>query len=531
MSNVDHQSATAAAPAPDPRRWRALAVLALVQFMIVVDSTVVNVALPSIRDEFNASTSSLTWVVNAYVLTAAGLLLLGGRLGDLYGRRRVFTIGTALFVVASLVAGAAVSLGMLVTGRFVQGVGEALASPAALALVALLFVDERERAKAFAIWGGIAGAGATVGVVLSGAITEFIDWRWIFFINVPLALIPLLLIRRLVDEGRATGTPKRVDVPGAVLVTGGLVALVYAVVAAAGNGWGNPVVWAPLAAGIVALAAFVVLERRSTAPLVPPRFFANGVRLSGNALSILLVGATSAVFFLVILYMQDVLGYSPLIAGLAWVPFLLMFMPGLALSAKLVARLGIGVTAAIGFAAAAAGLLLLSRIPADGSYVVDLLPAFLLISLGMGIANPALQNAVLYKVSGEDAGLGSGVAATVAQLGGALGVAVFATIAVREQNSATAAPDVAATGGYRLALLVAGLVLVVGMLAAVWLAIRAPQAGRAAPGADQPPPDQAAGASDEPAPPRSSRTATNRHDQRVDGVERAEPARSGHSSR
>ncbi|GAA2642238.1 DHA2 family efflux MFS transporter permease subunit [Dactylosporangium fulvum] len=505
MSNVDHQSATAT-PAPDPRRWRALAVLALVQFMIVIDSTVVNVALPSIRDEFNASTGSLTWVVNAYVLTAAGLLLLGGRLGDLFGRRRVFTIGTALFAVASLTTGAALSLGMLVTGRFAQGVGEALASPAALSLVALLFVDERERAKAFAIWGGIAGAGATVGVVLSGVITEFIDWRWIFFINVPLALIPLLLIRRLVDEGRATGTPKRIDVPGAVLVTGGLVALVYAVVAAAGNGWSNPVVWAPLVAGIVALAAFVALERRSAAPLIPPRFFANGVRLSANALSILLVSTTSAVFFLVILYMRDVLGYSPLIAGLAWVPFLVMFMPGLALSARLVARFGVGITMAIGFAAAAAGLLLLGRIPADGSYVVDLLPAFLLIALGMGIANPALQNAVLYKVSGEDAGLGSGVAATVAQMGGALGVAVFAMIAVREQISSTASPEVAATEGYQLALLVAGLVLLVGLLAAVWLAIRAPQVGRAAPGAGQPPSDQPPGSSDEPVPAQLTRS-------------------------
>ncbi|GAA0712742.1 MFS transporter [Dactylosporangium roseum] len=479
MSDVDHQSTTTATPAPDPRRWRALAVLALVQFMIVVDNTIVNVALPSIRAEFNASTSSLTWVVNGYVLTAAGLLLLGGRLGDLFGRRRLFTIGTALFAVASLTAGAAMSLGMLVTGRFVQGVGEALAAPAALSLVALLFADERERARAFAIWGGIAGAGATLGVVLSGIITEFIDWRWIFFVNIPLALVPLLLIRRLVDEGRATGAPKRLDVPGAVLVTGGLVALVHTVVAAAGNGWGDPVVWAPLVAGVAALAAFVVIERRSAAPLVPPRFFTNGVRLSGNALSILLVSTTSAVFFLVILYMQDVLGYSPLIAGLAWVPFLAMFMPGLALSAKLVARLGVGITMAIGFAAAAAGLLLLSRIPADGSYVVDLLPAFLLISLGMGITNPALQNAVLYKVSGEDAGLGSGVAATVAQMGGALGVAVFATIAVREQSASTASPEAAATEGYRLALLVAGLVLVVGVLAAAWLAIRAPHVGRA----------------------------------------------------
>src|SRR2546426_8647234 len=260
-------------PGVDPRRWKALALLALVQFMIVIDITVVNVALPSIQKALHFSGGGLAWIVDGYALMAGGLLLLGGRLGDLLGRRRLFLIGTAVFAIASFTSGAAQNQTMLVMSRFAQGAGEALASPAALALVVLLFTDARERTRALGVWGGLAGLGATVGVILAGIIINFISWRWIFFINVPIAAIAIALLPRLVDESRAESASRRIDVPGAVLVTGGVLALVDGFLAASRHSWGSPNVVGPLVIGVAALLAMVVVESRTRDPLIPITFF------------------------------------------------------------------------------------------------------------------------------------------------------------------------------------------------------------------------------------------------------------------
>jgi EmrB/QacA subfamily drug resistance transporter len=472
MSKSRNHSSTgkaAAAETGDPRRWRALAALALVQFMIVIDNTVVNVALPSIQHDLRLTTTGLAWVVNGYLLTAGGLLLLGGRIADLLGRRKMFLIGTAVFAAASLGAGLAVGGTMLLICRFLQGAGEAMAAPAALSMVPLLFTDDKERAKAFGVWGGLAGLGAMIGVVLSGIIVDLIDWRWIFFINIPLAALPLLLVPRLIDESRSPNPPRRIDFPGAVLVTAGTTIIVYALLSAATHSWGSANVLVPLLIGIAALAAFVVRELNTPEPLVPMRFFANRTRVSANACTVLMASSMMAMFFLIVQYGQNILHYSPLQSGLAYVPFCLAFAPGLMISMRLVPRIGAGATLAIGFAISAVGMFLLSGISVGGSYVKDLLPAMIVLAIGLGMANPALQQAALHGVSQEDSGLASGVQQTVMQGGSALGLAVFVTLATRrtlDQTAGGTAADAAAAAGYRLAFVICAIVLAIGAVAA-----------------------------------------------------------------
>src|SRR5438445_7406316 len=271
-----------AVSAPDPRRWKALVVLALVQFMIIIDITVVNVALPSIQRSLHFTGSSLGWVVDGYALMAGGLLLFGGTVGDLFGRRRLFLIGTALFAVASFTSGAAQNQSMLIFSRFAQGAGEALASPAALALVVLMFTDSKERTRALGIWSGLAGLGGTIGVLLSGVIVNFISWRWIFFVNVPIAAVAIALVPGLVSESRAETTSRRVDLPGAVLVTGGVLALIDGFLAASRHPWGSAAVAFPLLVGIAALLALIVVESRTRDPLIPMTFFPNRTQLPAN---------------------------------------------------------------------------------------------------------------------------------------------------------------------------------------------------------------------------------------------------------
>ncbi len=454
-----------AATLSDPRRWRALTVLALVQFMIVIDSTIVNVALPSIQRDLQAPVSQLAWVVSGYVLMAGGLLLLGGRLSDLVGRQRLFLAGTALFALASLACGLAPSIEVLIGSRFAQGVGEAMASPAALSLVALLFPDERERAQALGVWGGLSGLGATAGVLLSGVLTNLLSWRWVFLINLPFALAALLLVPRLIgrDEGERSG--QRIDLLGALLVTGGLIALVDGLLTASRVPWGDPAVVAPLLLGLAALAAFVAVEARSSAPLVPLRFFRNRTRVSANIATVFLNSALTAMFFLLTLYMQTVLGFSPLGTGLAYLPFCLAFIPGLAISTQLTTRAGTKSAITVGFIVSALGMALLGRVPLGGSFVVDLLPAMLVLAVGMGISLPALQTAALYDVSKTDAGLASGVQTTVQQLGSALGLAVLVTVALLRQTALQAGgaePLAAATAGYQTAFWAAAAVLALG---------------------------------------------------------------------
>src|ERR671935_320683 len=330
----------------DPRRWKALFVLALVQFMIIIDITVVNVALPSIQRSLHFTGDSLAWVVDGYALMAGGLLLFGGRVGDLFGRKRLFLIGTALFAVASFTSGAAQNHTMLVMSRFAQGAGEALASPAALALIVLLFTDPKERTRALGIWSGLAGLGGTMGVLISGLIVNFVSWRWIFFVNIPIAAVAIALIPGLVSESRAERASRRVDVPGAVLVTGGVLALIDGFLAASRHSWGSPAVVWPLVIGVAALVSMVLVESRTRDPLIPITFFANRTRVSANLATAVMASGMFGMFFLLTLYLQQVLRYSPLKTGLAYTPFGLGMIAGIAVSTKILGRVGAqGVTA------------------------------------------------------------------------------------------------------------------------------------------------------------------------------------------
>jgi len=450
----------------DPRRWKALGVLAIVQLMLLLDATVVNVALPSIKSDLQFSESGLTWVVSAYLLAAGGLLLLGGKIADLIGRRRVFIFGTVLFAIASVIAGAAQTSAMLIVGRVLQGAAEGLVAPAALSMVALLFTNSTERAKAFSIWASLAGLGSTLGVLFSGVLTDLASWRWIFYINIIFVVAALVLIRLVVDESKAP-EGRRIDVPGAVLVTAGLVALMQAILAASTHPLGSTIVVVPLVIGVALLAAFVVVESRTDQPLLPLRFFGDRTRVTGYVTVVANASTSAAVFFILVLYMQNVLGYTPLQAGLAWLPFCLAFMPGLFFSMTLMQRAGVRVTLAVGLVVSAIGVLLLSRVPVDGVYVVDLLPAMIVTSLGFAITAPAMQNAATHALTAEDAGLGAGVVTTVQQMGQALGLTVFVTVALARTSAVQASTaSSAATAGYQIAFLVAAAALVIGAVVA-----------------------------------------------------------------
>jgi EmrB/QacA subfamily drug resistance transporter len=466
MSTVENRSHEGvSAHEANPRRWQALAVLALVQFMIVIDNTIVNIALPSIRNDLGTSQAGLAWVVNGYLLTAGGLLLLGGRFADLLGRKKIFIIGTVVFALASLTSGAAWNSEVLIVSRFLQGVGEALASPAALALIVLMFTTPKERAKALGIWGGLAGMGATVGVLLSGVLVDLASWRWVFFINLPIAAVALVLCAKLVRDTPVTGGKRGLDVPGGLLVTGGLVLVVNGLLRAAEHPWGSVGVWGSFVAGFALLGLFVVVESRTADPMMPLRFFANRTRVSANVATIFLTSAMAAMFFLVTLYVQQVLGYSPLQSGLAYIPFCVAFVPGMIASTQLVTRFGAKTAIIVGFLVSAVGMLLLARIDAGGSFWGQLVPATVVLSFGLAIGLPALQNAALHELSGEDAGLGSGVQTSVQQLGSAMGLAVLTTIALTHALTAQStgvAQNEAIVSGYRLAFIVSAILLAVG---------------------------------------------------------------------
>lgn len=458
-------SASTAATTPQAvgRRGPALVVLCSVQFMLVLDDTVVSVALPSMRDELGFGAADLAWVVNAYFLAFGGLLLLFGRVADLLGRRRVFLIGVTLFGAASLVCGLAQEPWQLVTGRFVQGAGAAMASPAALALVALLFPGAGERAKAIGIWGGVSALGATMGLVISGALTGLASWRWIFLINLPVVLAAVLLLPRLVPESRA-GRAVRLDVPGAVLGTGAVVALVYGLLRTAEAGWGHPSVAGPLVLAALLAAAFLAVEARTAEPLVPLSFLSVRFRAVANGATLLFSAAMYAMAFLLMVHVQTVLGYRPLTAGVAYLPYGAGVLAGMWLSARAVARLGVRPALVISFLISAAGLLLLSGVAAGDSYAFGVLPGLLVTSLGCGLSLPALTVAALTGTTGEDAGLGSAIVSSAQQVGGAVGVALLVALATRRSHSPAAdggSPH-AATEGFSLALTVAAALLVLG---------------------------------------------------------------------
>jgi EmrB/QacA subfamily drug resistance transporter len=449
----------------DPRRWKALAVLALIQFILILDITVVNVALPRIQHDLGFSRAGLAWVVNGYVLMAGGFVLLGGRMADILGRRRLFLAGVGLFAVASATCGAAVDPTMLIVSRFVQGLGEALAAPAALGLIALLFHDPRERMKALGIWGGLAGLGGTCGTVISGALTDLASWRWIFFINLPVALIALVAVPRLVAESRMLREPNRPDVAGAITGTAGLIAIVDGLLAAATHAWGSWQVLIPLLAGVSLAALMVWIEARSKAPLIPLQFFRNRTRVVTNFVALFFAAAFFSYFFLLTLFEQQVLGYSPLAGGLSYLPFGLCIGAGIALGTMLMPRIGVKPLLSAGFVGGAVGLFLASGIDVHSSYVGGVLPGMIVLGLFSGISFPASGNAALHEVTRQDASLASGVQSATQAIGGAIGLACLVTLALRHASSQVrdgVLPSVASTQGYALAFQIGAVLLVIG---------------------------------------------------------------------
>lgn len=446
------------------RRWSVLGFLSLLQLLIAVDVTVVNIALPSIGAEL-ARLSSLTWVVTGYTVVGGGLLLLGGRLGDLLGRRRLFLLGTGLFGLASLAAGLAPNLPTLVAARFAQGAGEALASPAAMSLIALLFPGTRERAKALSAWGAISSSGLVVGVLLSGVMTDLVGWRAIFLINPPLVAAVLVATPMLLPADRAPGR-HRIDVPGAVLLTLAPLALVFAVVRAADQGWSDPGIVGAFLVAAIAAALLVVVERRSPDPLVPRGFFAHRVRLVANVATALLSAALSTTFFLSTLYLQAVLGLDPLAAGLAFLPFCAALLLAVTQVARLIHAIGLAPTALIGLAVTALGVAWLSRLPVEGKLWIDLIPGMALVAAGMAVGLVALQNAALQEVTDDDAGGAAGMQRCVDQLGGAVGLAVLVGLAAGTEVGASLEEQVDGfQTAFHFALL--GLVLAAGAIAVV----------------------------------------------------------------
>ncbi|MEP7019776.1 MAG: MFS transporter [Pseudonocardiales bacterium] len=470
--------------APDPRRWKALGVLGLIQFMLILDVTVVNVALPRIQHDLGFSQPGLAWVVNGYVLMAGGLLLLGGRLADILGRRRLFLLGVGLFAIASATCGAAVNPGMLVASRFLQGAGEALAAPASLGLIALLFPDPRERMKALGLWGGIAGLGGTSGTVISGLLVDLASWRWIFFINLPVALAALVMVPRLVSESRMVREAQRPDYAGALTGTGGLIAVVDGLLQAATHPWGSVQVLLPLLGGLALLALMVWIEMRSDAPLIPLEFFANRTRVVTNFVTLFFSSAFFSYFFLLTLFEQLVLDYSPLKGGLSYLPFGISIGIGIGLGTALMPRTGVKPLLAAGFFSCAVGLLLTSGIDVHSSYASGVLPGMIVLGLGSGISFPAISNAALHGVTGQDSSLASGVQSAMQQVGGAIGLSCLVTLGLRHAAGEIrhgVLPGIALTHGYVLAfrvgavLLIIGGVLVLALLEHVTVAPRSPE--------------------------------------------------------
>jgi EmrB/QacA subfamily drug resistance transporter len=456
----------------DPRRWKALGVLGLIQFMLVLDITVVNVALPRVQADLHFSQSGLAWVVNGYVLMAGGLLLLGGRLADILGRRRLFLLGVAVFAVASGTCGAAVDPGMLVASRFLQGAGEAMAAPASLGLIAVLFPDPRERIKALGLWGGIAGLGGTSGTVISGLLVNYVSWRWIFFVNLPVAIFALVMVPRLVSESRMIREANRPDYAGAVTGTGGLIAVVDGLLQAATHPWGSATVLLPLLGGFALLALMVWIEAHSDAPLIPLSFFKNRTRVVTNCTTLFFSSAFFSYFFLLTLYEQQVLHYSPIKCGLSYLPFGLTIGAGIGIGTALMPKTGVKPLLSFGFFACAIGMLLTSGIEPQTAYISGVFPGMVVLGLGSGLCFPAIGNASLHEVTGQDSSLASGVQASFQQVGGALGLSVLVTIGLRHAASLThagAQHAAAITHGYVLSFRVGAVLLVIGGVLVLWL--------------------------------------------------------------
>jgi EmrB/QacA subfamily drug resistance transporter len=447
----------------DRRRWLALYVLCAGMLMIVLDATIVNVALPSIQDDLGFSQSNLAWVVNAYLIAFGGLLLLAGRIGDLIGQRRIFLIGLAVFTGASLLCALAQSQGLLIGARFVQGVGGALTSAVILGMVVTMFPEPREQAKAIGVYTFVAVAGGSIGLIVGGVLTQAINWHWIFFVNLPIGIATAVAARRLVEDREGIGLSQGADIPGAVLLTGGLMLGVYTILEVEQQGWGSTQTLGLGGLSVALLAAFLGRQARAANPLMPLRMFRSRNVTGANLVQALLVVGMFGMFFLGALYMQRVLGYDALQVGLAYLPAtLVMGVMSFRVSARLNMRYSPKATLIPSMVAIGAGLLLLARTPVEASYVVDLMPAMVLIGLGAGLGFPSLMMLAMSGATPQDSGLASGLVNTSVQVGGAIGLAVLATLATErtqgllDHGESTAS---ALNSGYHLAYLIgAGLI-------------------------------------------------------------------------
>jgi EmrB/QacA subfamily drug resistance transporter len=410
--------------------WLVLVLVCMAQFMVILDATIVNVALPSIQEDLGMSDADLQWVVNAYALTFGGFLLLGGRAGDLIGRKRVFLVGVVVFTVASLLNGLAPSSEALILFRGLQGLGAALIAPAALSIITTTFEEGAERTKAMGVWAAIAVGGGAVGLVLGGVLTTAFSWPWIFYVNVPVGIAVFIASMRIVPESKDSHAHKSYDVAGAVTVTAGLLALVYGIVKAQEKGWTSLHTGGFFALAMALLVAFVVIARRSAEPLVRLNIFRVRTVRAANVVMFLVAAGLFAMFYFNTLYLQRVLGYSALEAGLAFLPFTAGIIIGAGLSQSLVPKLGAREVPLIGMPMAVVGLLLFTRLQPDGSYVTDLLPGIMLASIGMGLTFVPITLIATSGIPADDAGLASGLYNTSQQIGGALGLAILATLSV-----------------------------------------------------------------------------------------------------
>ncbi len=455
----------------DRKRWIALYVLCAGVLMIVIDATIVNVALPSIQDDLGFSQSNLAWVVNAYLIAFGGLLLLAGRVGDLIGQRRIFLIGLGVFTTASLLCAVSQSQELLIAARFVQGVGGALTSAVILGMIVTMFPEPREQAKAIGVYGFVASAGGSIGLLAGGALTEAINWHWIFFINIPVGIVTAFLATRLVADNPGIGLKAGADLPGAVLLTGGLMLGVYTILQVSEQGWGSTRTLGLGAVSIALVAAFVARQARIANPLMPLRLFRSRNVAGANVVIALLVVGMFGMFFLGALYLQRILGYDPLEVGLAFLPStIVMGTMSLKLSGPLAMRYGPKATLLVSLVSIGLGLLLFSLTPVDATYVTQVMPATILIGIGAGLGFPSLMGLAMSGATPSDSGLASGLINTSVQVGGAIGLAALATLASERTDVLRAgghSVDAALNGGFHLAYLIGAGLVAVAIVAAL----------------------------------------------------------------
>jgi len=466
-----------------PEKWRILILLAAAQFLVVLDASITNVALPSIGIALDVTQSDLAWVVNAYVLTFGGFLLLGGRMADLLGRRRIFVLGLTLFAVASLTAGLAQDETMLIVSRAVQGLGAALLSPAALSIVTATFKEGKERNTALGVWGAVAGSGGAVGVLLGGVLTEYLSWRWVFLVNVPIVVLVVFLVPRVIAESRSEKEIKSYDVPGAVSITAGLSLFVYALVNANEAGWGSTETLVLVAVAVALIVAFIVIESRVADPLVPFDIFSSRTRNGSYIVGLLLAASLFSMFFFVSLYMQQVLGWDALKAGLAYLPLAVTIMFGAIVGSQLANKVGFKPVLAAGMVFTAIGLLWWTQISVDGSFLSDVLGPSMVAALGLGLSFPGATVGGTAGVRMDEAGLASGLINSAQQVGGALGLAILSAIATSVTGDTINPASL--TDGFQAAFAVGAGFAVLGAIVA--LTVIKSSDSRAAISADGPP--------------------------------------------